>query len=214
MRINLTGKCFRNYLLKTINSIPNQILIHVDTHSMDGFASAVKHHLISKYVLECQDESSYSCQRQPHYCLMNKLKLIIVIDHYTVWAGVVCVAAATQHKWGRLLSGRLRPVPMSTVPLWQHKPRQRRPYEVIRQYDSCNMGELDRHAQHQQPCLAGRTLRVIVRQEQPVLSGTHWSSFAHRQMSVVLCLRRFPMKIENCHIRHQRPLKVHQRPPR
>ena len=54
----------------------------------------------------------------------------------------------------------------------------------------------------------------IVRQEQPVLSGTHWSSFAHRQMSVVLCLRRFPMKIENCHIRHQRPLKVHQRPPR
>ena len=86
--------------------------------------------------------------------------------------------------------------------------------EVIRQYDSCNTGELDRHAQHQQPCLASRTLRVIVRQEQPVLSGTHWSSFAHRQMSVVLCLRRFPMKIENCHIRHQRPLKVHQRPPR
>ena len=79
--------------------------------------------------------------------------------------------------------------------------------------DSCNTGEHDRHAQNQQPCLASRTLPVIVRQEQPVLSGTHWSSFAHRQMSVVLCLRRFPMKIENCHIRHQRPLKVHQRPP-
>ena len=87
-------------------------------------------------------------------------------------------------------------------------------YEVIQQYDSCNTGELDRHAQHQQPCLASRTPRVIARQEQPVLSGTHWSSFAHRQMSVVLCLRRFPMKIENCHIWHQRPLKVHQRPPR
>ena len=86
--------------------------------------------------------------------------------------------------------------------------------EVIRQYDSCNTGELDRHAQHQQPCLASRMLRVIVRQKQPVLSGTHCSSFAHRQMSAVLCLRRFPMKIENCHIRHQRPLKVHQRPPR
>ena len=67
--------------------------------------------------------------------------------------------------------------------------------EVIRQYDSCNTGELDRHAQHQQPCLASRTPRVIARQEQPVLSGTHWSSFAHRQMSVVLCLRRFPMRI-------------------
>ena len=87
-------------------------------------------------------------------------------------------------------------------------------YEGIRQYDSCNTGELDRHAQHQQPCLASRTPRVIARQEQPVLSGTHWSSFAHRQMSVVLCLRRFPMKIENCHIRHQRPLKIQQRPPR
>ena len=37
--------------------------------------------------------------------------------------------------------------------------------EVIRQYDSCNTGELDRHAQHQQPCLASRTLRVVVRQE-------------------------------------------------
>ena len=86
--------------------------------------------------------------------------------------------------------------------------------EVIRQYDSCNTGELDRHAQHQQPCLASRTLRVTVQQEQPVLSGTHWSSLAHRQMSVVLCLRRFPMKIENCHIRHQRPPKVHQRTPR
>ena len=86
--------------------------------------------------------------------------------------------------------------------------------EVIRQYDSCNTGELDRHAQHQQPCLASRILRVIVRQKQPVLSGTHWSSFAHRQISVVLCLRRFPMKIENCHIRHQKLPKVHQRPPR
>ena len=77
--------------------------------------------------------------------------------------------------------------------------------EGIWQYDSCNTGELDRHAQHQQPCLASRTPRVVVRQKQPVLSGTHCSSFVHRQMSVVFCLQRFPMKIENCHIRHQRP---------
>ena len=77
--------------------------------------------------------------------------------------------------------------------------------EGIRQCDSCNTGELDLHAQHQQHCLASRTPRVVVRQEQPVLSGTHWSSFAHCQMSVVLCLKRFPMKIENCHIWHQRP---------
>ena len=35
--------------------------------------------------------------------------------------------------------------------------------EGIRQYDSCNTGEFDRHAQHQQPCLASRTPRVVVR---------------------------------------------------
>ena len=64
------------------------------------------------------------------------------------------------------------------------------------------------------PALQAETLCVVVRQEQPVLSGTHWSSLAHRQMSVVLCLRRFPMKIENCHIRHQRPPQGLQRPPR
>ena len=60
--------------------------------------------------------------------------------------------------------------------------------ESIRQHDSCNTGELDRHAQHQQSCLTSRTPRIVVRQEQPVLSGTHCSSFAHRQMSVVFLL--------------------------
>ena len=65
VRINLTEKCLRNYLPKTINSIPNQILNRIDTHSMERFASAVKHHLISKYGLECQNESCYVCQRQP-----------------------------------------------------------------------------------------------------------------------------------------------------
>ena len=49
-------------------------------------------------------------------------------------------------------------------------------------------------------CLASPTPCVVVRQEQPVLSGTHCSSFAHRQMSIVFCLQRFPMKIENCHM--------------
>ena len=44
MHINLTEKCLRNYLPKTINYIPNQILNRIDTHSMDGFASAVKHY--------------------------------------------------------------------------------------------------------------------------------------------------------------------------
>ena len=44
-------------------------------------------------------------------------------------------------------------------------------HEGIRQYNSSNTGELDRHAQHQQPCLASRTPRVVVRQKQPVYQG-------------------------------------------
>ena len=50
--------------------------------------------------------------------------------------------------------------PNYDVMIWWRSPRL--PIlEVIRQHDSCNTGELDRHAQHQQPCLASRTLRVI-----------------------------------------------------
>ena len=51
--------------MKTINSIPNHILIRIDTHSMGGFASAVKHHSISRCSMGCQDHSCYVCQRQP-----------------------------------------------------------------------------------------------------------------------------------------------------
>ena len=51
IRTNLIEKCLRNYLPKMITSIPSQILTRIDTYSMDGFAFAVKHHLISKYVM-------------------------------------------------------------------------------------------------------------------------------------------------------------------
>ena len=64
-------KCLRNYLPKTINSIPNHILTRIDTHSLEGFASAVKHYLISKYSIECQDENCYVCQRQPRSWFVN-----------------------------------------------------------------------------------------------------------------------------------------------
>ena len=64
-------KCLRNYLPKTINSIPNHILTRIDTHSIEGFASAVKHYLISKYFIERQDENCYVCQRQPRSWFMN-----------------------------------------------------------------------------------------------------------------------------------------------
>ena len=79
VRINLTEKCLRNYLPKTINSIPNQISNRIDTHSMDRFASAVKHHLITKYGMECQNESCYVCQRQPRSWSVNRL---LPVNHY------------------------------------------------------------------------------------------------------------------------------------
>ena len=79
VRIDLNEKCLRNYLPKTINSIPNQILNRIDTHSMEGFASAVKHHLINKYGLVCQNESCYVCQRQPRSWYVNRL---LPVNHY------------------------------------------------------------------------------------------------------------------------------------
>ena len=53
--------------------------MRIDTHSMDGFASAVKHHLISKYGLGCQDESCYVCQRQSRSSCLNRL---LPFNHY------------------------------------------------------------------------------------------------------------------------------------
>ena len=79
VRINLTEKCLRNYLPKTVNSIPNQILNRVDNHSIDGFSSAVKHHSISKYGMKCQNERCYVCLRQPRSWCVNRL---LPVNHY------------------------------------------------------------------------------------------------------------------------------------
>ena len=46
-------------------------MTRIDAHSIEGFASAVKHYLISKYSIECQDESCYVCQRQPRSWFVN-----------------------------------------------------------------------------------------------------------------------------------------------
>ena len=62
-----------------MNYIPNQILNRIDTHSMDGFASAAKHNLISKYAMECQNASCYVCQRQPRSWCVNRL---LPVNHY------------------------------------------------------------------------------------------------------------------------------------
>ena len=55
------------------------VLIRIETHSMDRFASAVKHDLISKYGMECQDESCSVCQRQSRSLCVNRL---LPVNHY------------------------------------------------------------------------------------------------------------------------------------
>ena len=43
--------------------------------------------------------------------------------------------------------------------------------EGIRQYDSCDTGVLDRHAQHQQPCLASEGLVLLSDKSNLVYQG-------------------------------------------
>ena len=43
---------------------------------------------------------------------------------------------------------------------------------------------------------------LLLSDKSNLLYPGHQSSFAYCQMSVVLCVHRFPMKIENCYIRH------------
>ena len=70
---------FVNTLLLICFHLFEAILNRIDTHSMEGFASAVKHHLISKYGLECQNESCYVYQRQPRSWCVNRL---LPVNHY------------------------------------------------------------------------------------------------------------------------------------
>ena len=55
----------------------------IDTHSMEGFASAVKHHLISRYGMEWPNESCYVCQLQPRSWCVNQL---LPVNH-TIYIG-------------------------------------------------------------------------------------------------------------------------------
>ena len=49
------------------------------------------------------------------------------------------------------------------------------------------------------PAFHAERLVLLSDKNNLVLSGKYWSSLMHLQMSIVLCLQRFPMKIENCH---------------
>ena len=93
VRINLTEKCLRNYLPKTINSTPNQIFNRIDTHSMEGFAFTVKYHLISKYGLVCQNESCYVCQRQPRSWCVNRLLPVNHCVHISPFIDILFLTA-------------------------------------------------------------------------------------------------------------------------
>ena len=63
-RIKLTEKCLRNYLPTIINLTPAYILSRVNTHSIQGFSSAIKSHLLNAYEAECAIQNCYVCQRQ------------------------------------------------------------------------------------------------------------------------------------------------------
>ena len=69
----------KKYINNPILSSVNCQLIYI--HSMDEFASAVIHHLISRYSMECQDQSCYVCQRQSRSWYLNRL---LPGNHYLI----------------------------------------------------------------------------------------------------------------------------------
>ena len=73
VRINLTEKMSSELFAEDDKFYSKSFLNRIDTHSMERFASAVKHHLTSKYGLVIQNESCYVCQRQPRSWCVNRL---------------------------------------------------------------------------------------------------------------------------------------------
>ena len=62
-RLNIADKCLRNYLPGKINSIPNNLLSRINTHSIQGFTFAVKNYLLNQYQIDCTEMNCYVCQR-------------------------------------------------------------------------------------------------------------------------------------------------------
>ena len=69
----------------------------IDAHSVDGFASAVKHYLISKYGMECQNESCYVCQRQPRSWCVNRLLPVNHLVHIPPFIDTLFLTAHLVH---------------------------------------------------------------------------------------------------------------------
>ena len=63
-RIKLAEKCLKNDLPTIIDLTPAYILSRVNTHSIPGFSSAIKSHLLNAYEAECAVQNCYVCQRQ------------------------------------------------------------------------------------------------------------------------------------------------------
>ena len=62
-RLNIADKCLRNYLPNKINSIPNNLLSRINTHSIQGLTFAVKNYILNHYEMNCTEMNCYVCQR-------------------------------------------------------------------------------------------------------------------------------------------------------
>ena len=60
-RTSYARKCLRHYLPILINSLPNNVIDKVRTHSYEGFSIYVKKFFISSYVTECCLLNCYTC---------------------------------------------------------------------------------------------------------------------------------------------------------
>ena len=60
-RIHAARYCLRNHVSVVLNSIPNNVLEKVRSHSYKGFSSYAKGYLLSTYSLECNIENCYIC---------------------------------------------------------------------------------------------------------------------------------------------------------
>ena len=61
--LSATGKCIRFHIPNLINNLPRHVKDKINTHSLPGFAHALKQYLISKYDTQCQILNCYICSR-------------------------------------------------------------------------------------------------------------------------------------------------------
>ena len=60
-RIHAARNCLRNHISVVINSMPQNIIEKIHTHSYGGFSWYTKKKIIENYSLECSIENCYVC---------------------------------------------------------------------------------------------------------------------------------------------------------